>query len=85
MTYEEFKTTGFTYGVKNSFKQYGKHGHALTFMEDVLESLGIYSFDFVPRSEDSLAFSPGSSFTACIHDIALNNTDVCVGNFWTTE
>jgi hypothetical protein len=25
-----------------------------------------------------------SSFTACVHDIALGETDLCIGNFWTT-
>jgi hypothetical protein len=32
----------------------------------------------------SRAKFPQSSFTACVHDIALNNTDVCIGNFWPT-
>ena len=25
-----------------------------------------------------------SSFTACVHDVALNETDICIGNFWMT-
>ena len=23
-----------------------------------------------------------SSFTACVHEVALNETDLCIGNFW---
>lgn len=38
----------------------------------------------VPVSPESKAFSPKSSFTACVHMVALNATDLCVGNFWPT-
>lgn len=38
----------------------------------------------VPVSAESKAFSPKSSFTACVHEVALNGTDICVGNFWPT-
>ena len=39
----------------------------------------------VPISDESRAYSPSSSFTACVHDVALNNTDICVGSFWAFE
>ena len=38
----------------------------------------------VPVSDASKTFSPQSSFTACVHELSLNATDVCVGNFWPT-
>jgi hypothetical protein len=38
----------------------------------------------VSVSDESRTFSPSSSFTACVHELALNSTDVCVGNFWPT-
>ena len=37
-----------------------------------------------PVSDESKSFSPQSSFTACVHELALNATDICVGNFWPT-
>lgn len=30
----------------------------------------------------SLVMSPQSSFTACVNDIAVNETDLCIGDFW---
>ena len=27
---------------------------------------------------------PESSFTACVHDVAINNTDMCLASFWVT-
>ena len=39
----------------------------------------------VPITPESRAYSPSSSFTACVHDVALNNTDICVGSFWAFE
>lgn len=39
----------------------------------------------VDISQTSRAYSPTSSFTACVHDVALNNTDLCIGSFWASE
>jgi len=39
----------------------------------------------VAISPVSRAYSPTSSFTACVHDVALNNTDLCIGSFWAFE
>jgi hypothetical protein len=25
-----------------------------------------------------------SSYTACVHEVALGETDICIGNFWMT-
>lgn len=38
----------------------------------------------VPISDNSRAYSPKSSFTACCHDVALGHTDICFANTWTT-
>ena len=38
----------------------------------------------MPVSTRSVEFSPTSSFTACVHEVALGNTDMCWGNFWPT-
>ena len=84
-TLEGAEYEGLEYGNIRTFREFGKVGHAVEFMEDVLNSNRVYNFEIVEKSEDSAVFSPGSSFTACIHDIALNNTDICVGNFWMTE
>ena len=35
----------------------------------------------VPVSKESKLFSPTSSYTACVHEVALDNTDVCIGGF----
>ena len=38
----------------------------------------------VPVSKESKLFSPTSSYTACVHEVALDNTDVCIGGFTAT-
>jgi hypothetical protein len=38
-----------------------------------------------PLSNASKAASPSSSYTACIHDIAIGETDICVGETWSTD
>lgn len=38
-----------------------------------------------PISAASLSAYPSSSYTACVHDVALGAVDMCVGNFWTTS
>ena len=50
----------------------------------VLHEFG-FDWEETPISAASRAFSPDSSYTACAHDIAINNTDICVGPFWTFE
>ena len=35
-------------------------------------------------SAESKELYPGSSFTACVHDVGIGKTDICVGNFWVT-
>ena len=50
----------------------------------VLNEFG-FAWKETPISAASRAFSPDSSYTACAHDVAINNTDICVGPFWTFE
>ena len=38
-----------------------------------------------PITAASRARFNSSSFTACVHDVALNETDMCIGNFWMTS
>jgi hypothetical protein len=40
--------------------------------------------EIVPISDRSREFSPSSSYTACVHDVAIGQVDLCVGNFWPT-
>jgi hypothetical protein len=46
-----------------------------------------YSVNWVvkPISNSSKAFSPNSSYTACVHDVAIGETDMCIGEFWTNN
>ena len=59
-----------------------RDGAIVIFIDQLLTTYGLSWYE-VTISDDSHAFSPASSYTACIHDIALNRTDVCVGPFWT--
>ena len=61
-----------------------RDGSVPNFVDRILQKYMVEREE-VPISEESRAFSPTSSFTACVHDIALNNTDLCIGSFWTLE
>ena len=39
----------------------------------------------VELSNASLDRFPLSTYTACVHDVALNRTDLCIGDFWRTS
>ena len=61
-----------------------KAGSVVEFVEQyILREYGI-AWEVVPVSAASTAFSPQSSYTACVHEIVLGGTDLCVGNFWPT-
>ena len=60
-----------------------RDGSVVRFFAAIAQEYNI-SWSVVPVSEESKAFSPSSSFTACVHELALNATDICVGNFWPT-
>ena len=61
-----------------------RDGSIVRFTHDLLKSYGI---EWVqnPISEASYAAFPESVFTACIFDVALNVSDICVGSTWRTE
>ena len=61
-----------------------RDGSVVRFVTNLLESYGIQWVE-VPITQASRAFSPSSSFTACVHDVALNNTDICAGSVWPFE
>ena len=58
-----------------------RDGSIVRFAVGLLANLSIPWVE-VPISPESRDYSPLSSFTACTHDIALDNTDLCVGSFW---
>ena len=58
-------------------------GSFVTFMRELSKDAGIL-WKRVPIGNDSLAAGGGSSFTACAHMVALNETDLCIGNIWVT-
>ncbi len=60
----------------------GRNGSVYTFMQNVANDAG-FTWVEKPISPSSRARF-NSSFTACVHDVALNETDLCIGNFWMT-
>ena len=61
-----------------------KDGAIVRFYNDLLTRHRISWYE-VPISAASYAFSPESSFTACVHEVALNGTDLCLAPFWVTS
>ncbi|CAE8739850.1 unnamed protein product [Polarella glacialis] len=59
-------------------------GSAVQFFDAVWKEYGRTSYTVVRVSEASEQRYLQSSFTACIHELALKTTDACVGNFWPT-
>jgi hypothetical protein len=43
-----------------------------------------FSYQFQDLTQTSREEYPQSSFTACVHDVSINHTDLCIANFWTT-
>lgn len=60
-----------------------KAGSVVSFAHDALRSIGA-EWEVVTVSNSSSDAFPLSSFTACVHEVALNRTDMCIGNFWST-
>jgi hypothetical protein len=60
-----------------------KDGSVVQLMRDIAIEAG-FSWEVHPVSADSSA-RYSSSYTACVHEVALNRTDMCIGNFWMTE
>lgn len=57
-----------------------KDGSVVQFMKDLKEETG---FDWtIHEVTDTSRSRYSSSFTACVHEVALGETDLCIGNFW---
>jgi hypothetical protein len=61
-----------------------RDGSMVSFVDELLASAGV-TWREVPISAASYAAYPMSSFTACVHEVGLNNTDLCAANTWDTE
>lgn len=61
-----------------------RSGSVPVFMNNIFDR-GNIPWEEVPLSAPSRAFSPRSSFSACVHDVHIGNTDMCWGNFWPTS
>ena len=61
-----------------------RDGSIPRFFAQLLDEVGLAWVE-VNITAESRAYSPDSSFTACVHDVALNNTDLCWGSFWAFE
>ena len=87
-TYHIINTPGnedgmYKIGTGLALGQSGKAGASVDFFKEVMQQFGVTHYHIVPISESSRAYS-NSTFTQCCHTLALNYTDVCVGNFWPT-
>ena len=60
-------------------------GSLVALFKDIAQEAG-FSWTFQNNSDASTAWAAenkkGSSYWACVHDIAINNTDICVGSFF---
>lgn len=54
----------------------------IDFMQSVAREGG-FTYEVVEVGQDSKDLYT-SSFTACVHAVAINQTDLCIGNFWVT-
>ena len=60
-----------------------RSGSVVDFMKSIAQDAG-FTWETVPIGEDSRRLF-SSSFTACVHAVALGATDLCIGNFWLTS
>jgi len=80
VSYPNDASSGFTLVTHDGKKQ----GSFPTFMQGIFDQFHM-TVEVVPVSQKSKGRSPSSSFTACVHEVALNGTDLCIGNFWSTS
>lgn len=61
----------------------GRVGSTVDLMNDIFKTYNISAkvTNLTQKSKDVFT----SSYTQCVHDIALNETDLCIGAFWTTN
>ena len=58
-------------------------GAFAAFVSDIFKEFGMRAA-LVNLTDVSRVKFPDSSYTACVHDVALNVTDLCIGEFWPT-
>eukprot|EP01052_Picozoa_sp_SAG31_P008336 SAG31_NODE_419_length_15872_cov_21.857985_5_plen_279_part_00 len=68
---------------------HGKDGSMVAFMHAIAADVG-FSLEYHEVSNSSKIqvrerLGSGSSFTRCVHEVAINETDLCIGNFWMTN
>ena len=67
--------------VENSAR---KSGSIIEFMNDVAAEAGFGMYEQA-ISKESLAIYPNSTYNACLNDLLISNTDICIGPFWKTD
>jgi len=60
-----------------------RSGSVPVFMDRLLASERI-PWEEIPVSKRSREYSPNSGYTACVHEVAIGNVDMCWANFWPT-
>eukprot|EP01043_Picozoa_sp_COSAG02_P070858 COSAG02_NODE_12716_length_1504_cov_5.242670_1_plen_449_part_10 len=77
--------SGYTLYTENGEKK----GSMVDFVKKLALDHGFYTIDVdvTQDSKDAVqsAFDSGSSFSACVHAVAIGQTDMCIGNFWLTN
>ena len=77
----------------SGYTLYTENGEKKGSMVDFVRKLALdHAFQLVEveitqdsRNAVRTAFSSGSSFSACVHAVAIGQTDMCIGNFWVTN
>jgi len=80
VSYPADSASGFTLVTRGGKKR----GSFPTFMQGIFDRFNM-TVEVVPVSEQSKERSPESIYTACVHEVALNRTDLCIGDFWSTS
>ena len=78
-----YPSNAFSVWTLNTASNGQRVGSFVDLVNTVLKDYGIEP-SITPMSEESLG-KFDESWSACVHDVALNRTDLCVGNFWATS
>ena len=77
VSYPGDSSSGYTLVTDNNGN---RDGSMVKLMQEVAVA-GQFTWEPHAVSNDSLS-RYSSSYTACVHEVALNRTDICIGNFW---
>ena len=77
--------SGYTLYTENGVKK----GSVVDFVDKLARDHG-FTMEAAVVTQDSrdavrAAFDSGSSFSACVHAVAIGQVDLCIGNFWVTN